>query len=123
MLGLLLAVVITPANTHDTHGARRLFRDACERFPSMKVVYADGAYQGPLQQESRRRWGVDLRVVHKRSPHRFEVVEKRWRVERSHAWVCRDRVNSKEYERTLDASKGNIRLSFVRRLLRRLTTR
>lgn len=120
MLGILLCVFITPANTHDLHGAREVLREAREKFEPLKIAYADGAYQGPIQAEVARDLNIDLRVVHKKSPHRFEVLEKRWIVERSHAWVTRDRINSKEYERTLDASKGNIRLSFVRRLLRRL---
>jgi len=120
MLGILLEVVLTPANTHDIHGARRLLHRAHERFHSLRVAYADSAYRGPIQPEMKRRCNIDLRVVHKRSAHRFEVLEKRWIVERSHAWVNRDRVNSKEYERTLDASQGNIKLSFIRRLLRRL---
>ena len=120
MLGILLGVLITPANVHDLHGARELLRDAHQKFESLKIAYADGAYQGPIQAEVARDQSIELRVVHKKSAHRFEVLEKRWIVERSHAWVNRDRVNSKEYERTLDASKGNIKLSFVRRLLRRL---
>jgi putative transposase len=120
MLGILLEVFITPANVHDIHGARTLLRRAHERFGSLKIAYADGSYQGPIQVEIKRDCNIDLRVVHKRSPHRFEVLEKRWIAERSHAWVNRDRVNSKEYERTLDASKANIKLAFIRRLLRRL---
>jgi len=120
MLGILLAVLITPANHHDTHGARELLRQAHEKYRALHVIYADGAYQGPIQGKVAREQGMDLRVVHKKSPHRFEVLEKRWIVERSHAWVNRDRINSKEYERTLEASMGNILCSFVRRLLHRL---
>lgn len=119
-LGILLEVLITPANVHDIHGARGLLRKAHERFKSLQVAYADSAYQGPVQADVKRDFKIDLRVVHKRFAHRFEVLEKRWIVERSHAWVNRDRVNSKEYERTLDASQGNIKLAFVRRLLRRV---
>jgi len=120
-LGILLGVLITTANTHDIHGARELLCQARKQFGALRMIYADAAYQGPLQGEVTRELGMDLRIVHKKSPYRFEVLEKRWLVERSHAWINRDRINSKEYERTVDASKGNIACSFVRRLLRRLT--
>ena len=120
-LGILLAVVVTPANDHDIHGGRTLLRYANEHVPSVKIAYADSAYRGPLQEDAHERYGVDLRIVHKKSPHRFEVLQKRWIVERSHAWVNRDRINSKEYERSLEASKANIKLAFIRRLLRRLS--
>ena len=121
-LGMLLCVVITPANVHDTRGAREAIRQVHEKFSSVTIVMADAGYQGPLVDEMKRLYGIELQIAHKTSQHRFEVLPVRWIVERSHAWVGRDRINAKECERTLDASRANVKVSFIRKILNRLNS-
>jgi putative transposase len=121
-LGMLLCVWVTPANVHDTHGAREVLRQVHEKFSSVTIVMADAGYQGPLVEEMKRLYGIDVQIAHKTSKCRFEVLPVRWIVERSHAWVGRDRINAKECERTLDASRANVKVSFIRKILNRLNS-
>jgi putative transposase len=119
-LGLVLAIVITPASVQDYDGARQVFNKIGYKFRRMEVVYADSiyAYTG-LVNWVFAHWLRFLEIV-KRPPNRFAIVAKRWIVERTFAWLSRCRRLSKDYERSPEVSESWIYVSMIQHMLRRL---
>ncbi|MGH8703652.1 MAG: IS5 family transposase, partial [Burkholderiales bacterium] len=102
-LGLMLNVVVHPANIQDRDGAP-LVLDARTRrlFPFIERIFADGGYQGPQLAWRLARTGSWLIEIVKRPDiPRFEVLPKRWIVERTLAWISRCRRLARDCERHL----------------------
>ena len=121
-LGLLLVVIVTAANVQDYDGAKRVFDLIGRKFPRLKTVYADSIYVcNGLAKWLYCRWLRFLEIV-KRPPgsQGFVVVAKRWIVERTFAWLGRNRRLSKDYERSSRVSETWIHLAMIRLMVRRL---
>lgn len=120
--GLLLAERVTPADTSDNRGARELFAGLAPLMPRLELVWAGGAYTG----EKLRAWceehtGWRLEVVSRGSDSStFEVIPRRWVVERSIAWICRNRRLAKDYERKMQTSECLMKVAMIRLMLKRL---
>lgn len=121
-LGLPLSISVTPASTHDTVGAWRLLAGLKPLVPRLAKIWADGAYTS----EKLARWcgqygGWELEIVG-RDPdvQGFAVQPRRWVVERSFAWLVRNRRLRIDYERKVQTSETLIEVAFIRFLLRRL---
>ena len=89
-------------------------------WPHLACVYADAGFESAplaawLQQHNEWR----LEVV-KRSDRGFAVQPKRWVVERTFAWLCRNRRLSKDYELKVQSSEEWILIAMIRLVLRRL---
>jgi putative transposase len=119
-MGLVLAVVITAGNVQDYDGARLVFNTIGHKFRRMGVVYADSiyAYTG-LVNWVFAHWLRSLAIV-PRPKKAFAIVEKRWIVERTFAWLSRCRRLSKDYERSPAVSESWIYVSMIQHMLRRL---
>jgi putative transposase len=101
VLGLLLAVYVHPADTQDREGAKGLLtRAKAKGFPRLQLVWADGGYSGLLLAA----WtlvmtGWLLTIVERAAGQvGFQVLPRRWVVERTLAWLGRYRRLSKDYE-------------------------
>jgi len=121
-LGLLLSVSVTPADLHDTKGARYLLAGLVPLFPHLKKIWADAAYRGQeLAIWCTTEGGWDLEVIERVSGQReFSIQPRRWVVERSFSWISRNRRMSKVYERKVQTSETLIQLAMIRLLLARL---
>jgi putative transposase len=121
-LGLPLSIYVTPADVQDRVGARLLLAGLKPLVPRLKKIWADGAYSGePLAQWCREQGCWDLEVVERdREVEGFEVVPKRWIVERTFSWVGRSRRLSKDYERRVQTSECLMKVAMIRLILRRL---
>lgn len=135
-LGLLLKVVVHPANLHDRLGAKPLLQAVGDAFPRLQHIWADQGYAGALRQWTRDHLGIELEVVYPwwRQLKRylpdlledmgyqsgFHVLPRRWVVERTFAWLGRSRRLSRDYERLPTSSEALIYLTSVRLLLHRL---
>jgi putative transposase len=121
-LGLVLAVVITPANVQDYEAARRVFDKIGRKFPRMKTIYADSIYVcNGLVTWLYCRWLRLLEIVKRPAgSNGFIVVAKRWIVERTFAWLSRCRRLSKDYERLPEVSETWIYVSMIHHMLRHL---
>lgn len=124
-LGLILAVVVHPANIQDYEGAILVF-DVMDRmkakFRRMKVIFADSAYGKnhlPLIVKVAMGWVLQtvLRPVNVKG---FVVLPKRWIVERTFGWLGRYRRHSKDYERNTRSSEAMIYIAMTHVMLRRL---
>ena len=121
-LGLLLNVVVHRGDIQDRDGIRRLLRDAGRRFPSIIKLFADAAYQGPRAAKVVADTGSwQLEIVKRTELHNFVVLPKRWIVERTLAWISRNRRLARDFERHASTVVAFIRLAMIRIMLRRLT--
>ena len=120
--GLLLAGRVTPASISDNRGARELLAGLAPLMPRLKKIWADGAYAG----EKLKRWceewaGWQLEVVPRNTgSSTFEVLPRRWVVERSFAWIGRNRRLAKDYERKVQTSECLMKVAMIRLMLKRL---
>jgi putative transposase len=122
ILGLPLAIYVTPANVHDTVGARKLLGGLTFFVPRLQKIWADAAYRvKELVDWCKVEGGWDLDVVERMPGVRgFAVVPKRWIVERTFGWLSRYRRMSKDYERTVQTSETRIAVAMIRLVLARL---
>ena len=83
-MGLLLAVVVHPANIQDRDGAKLVIDKLTGRFPRMRLVWADAGYAGKLIEWVWALTGWALEIVKRpRDSHHFQVLPRRWVVERN----------------------------------------
>lgn len=90
-------MVITAGNVQDRDGAKSLLEKAQPSRPRLKTVFADGGYAGQLVDWVREQCDWLLSIVKRTSPG-FEVLPKRWVVERTFAWLTRYRRLARDYE-------------------------
>jgi len=122
-LGLLLNVAVHPANIQDRDGVALVLDQRTRRlFPFIERVFADGGYQGrkPQRPPHLPHWIIDI-VKRPDTAIGFEVVPKRWIVERTLAWISRCRRLARDFERYARTVAAFIRLAMIRLMLRRLT--
>jgi transposase len=120
-LGLLLAVVVHPASVQDRDGAEALLREARRTFPFVERVIGDAGYQGRKMEAAIARTGTwVLQIVRRCDRHRFVVLPKRWIVERTLAWISRNRRLARDYKRHARKAAAFVRLAMIRLMLRRL---
>lgn len=118
-LGLILAIVIHPANIHDSKAAIGVLRALKDKFINGIVkIFADGGYQGDtLLDWAKQTMGWTIEVVKRNETGKFKVLPKRWIVERTFAWISFQRRMSKDYERNTESSHAFVHLSMVRVML------
>ena len=119
-MGLLLAVVVHPANIQDRDGAQLVIDKLIGRFPRMRLVWADAGYAGKLIEWVWALTGWALEIVKRpRDSHHFQVLPRRWVVERTFAWLSRCRRLSKDYEALSDTTEAWIHIAMIHLMLRR----
>jgi len=107
-------------------GARKLLGGLAFFVPRLTKIWADAAYRGKELADWCRQQGGgwDLEMVEREPGTRgFQVQPRRWIVERSFAWLSRNRRLAKDYERTVQTSETLIQMALGRRLVARLDTR
>lgn len=122
--GNLLAVVVHSAGVQDFHGARQVITRLAQRsWPRLKKILADAIYKGDryLAGWIKDTFGWKLEVVEREPGTKgFQVVPKRWVVERTFAWLGRNRRLSKEYDLLPATSETWIYIAMSALLARRL---
>jgi len=123
-LGLVLAVVVHAASVQDRDGARLVLAKLLGHFPRLRLLWADGGYAGKLVDWVRDTCGWVLEIV-KRSDDvtGFQVLPKRWIVERTFAWLGRYRRLSKDYEATTASGEAWVTIAMIHLMVRRLAPR
>jgi len=124
-LGLVLAVAVTAASVDDAAAAPHVLAQLDrEHYPRLEVIWADNKYHNHelnrwIETESPGSWQLDI-VRRPPGSKGFVLLPKRWVVERSFAWLGRDRRHSKDYERRTDSSESMVRISAIHQMLKRL---
>ena len=119
----MLHAIVHPANIQDRDGGGLVLGTLFGRFPFLKKLFADGGYQGPVFAAAAARAMPDMDVeIVKRSDTAkgFEVIPKRWVVERSLGWFGRCRRLARDFENLNRTALAFLRLASIRLMLRRL---
>jgi len=120
-MGLLLAVVVHAADIQDRDGAKLVLGKLLGRFPRLRLIWADGAYAGQLVDWAFALGGWLIEVVkHAKNLHSFEVLPRRWVVERTLGWLGRNRRLSKDYEELTESSEAWVHIAMIHLMLKRL---
>ena len=120
-MGLVLAVVVHTADVQDRDGARMALVRLVGRFPRLERIWADGAYAGKLVLWARNVGGWTLELVRRpANQNTFEVIPRRWVVERTFAWLGRYRRLSKDYEELPQTTEAWVYAAMTGLMLRRL---
>ena len=118
----MLFVVIHAADIQDRDGAPDVLREIRYRFPWLRHVFADGGYAGDkLRSALNGRGGWTIEII-KRSDTTvgFEVLPRRWVVERTFAWLGRCRRLAKDWERSIESSTAWTFIASIKLMTRRL---
>jgi putative transposase len=121
-VGNLLEVVVHAAGIQDYHGAKGLLLKLTQTVTSLKKIWADGIYKnGGLVDWVRETLDIALEIV-ERPPDQvgFQVLPRRWVVERTFAWLGRFRRLSKDYEKCTMSSEGVVYIASIHTMLRRI---
>jgi putative transposase len=138
--GWLINVLVTAASVGDRDGAKQLLAPLKGKLGRMQKVWVDSGYTGPLRDWVSEQLGWELEVVKRPSqrthvwmaeghepdwekvlpPPGFQVVARRWVVERTFAWLNHQRRLSKDYEYLPQSSENWIYLTMSRLMVRRL---
>jgi len=125
-LGLLLIVIVHSASIQDGAGGQlacqRLFdrikRSLYNRWCRLKLIWADGAY-AHIVDTIRKRYGWTLEIVKRSDDVKgFQVLPRRWVVERTFGWLGRYRRLSRDFEHTVLSSESMVYVASIRRMLR-----
>jgi putative transposase len=121
-MGYLIVVLVHAANIYDGHAARQVLTALFSIVDSVKKIWAEGGYRGAeFIQWVKEQFDCVLEVVEKKKTGEgFQVLSRRWVVERTFAWLGRFRRLSKDYERKPTSSASHVYIASSRLMLRRI---
>lgn len=121
-LGLLVAVVVSAADRPDRDGAVALLRLAVRRRRRrLAKVWADRAYTGEYRTWSERELGIEVEIVEQDPDMKgkgFQVLPRRWVIERTNAWISRRRRCARDYERLPQHHAGMVEIAAIIQMTR-----
>jgi transposase len=119
--GLLLAVVVTIAGIQNRDGAHRLLAALRAKFSTMALVWADGGYAGRLVTWAQAVLGLAVTIVKRTDDLTgFQVIPRRWVVERTLAWISKYRRCVRDYETLPEHSEAMVHIAMIMTMSRRL---
>jgi len=120
-LGLLIVVMVTTAAVQDRDGGRRVLDRAKMAMPSIAHVWADAGYAGQLVGLAQTLCRIVVEIVKKPAgQHTFQVLPRRWVVERTLSWISACRRLDHDYERLPEHSEAMVHWSMIGIVVRRL---
>src|SRR6266849_139016 len=121
-IGLLVGAEVHSADIQDRDGAVLVIEAIHDLFPWLRHLFADGAYAGQKLHAALAKLGDWTVEIVKRSDQAagFELLPRRWVVERTFAWLNRNRRLAKDFEATLESALAWLFLASVKLLMRRL---
>jgi putative transposase len=123
-LGLIIGILIVAANTGERAGAESLFYQARGKYPRLQKVLADQGFDG-VEYVTRIEslFGFVFEIVNKvLGVGGFQVLPKRWIVERTFGWLIWNRRLVKDYEEKVEVSRAFVHLAMIRLMLRQLAS-
>jgi putative transposase len=123
-LGLILGILIVAANVGERSGAEELFHQIKGKYPRLIKVLADQGFDGEKYvAKVELLFGFIFEIVNKvLGVGGFQVIPKRWIVERTFGWLVWNRRLVKDYEEKTEVSKAFIQVAMIRLMLRQLAS-
>ena len=119
--GRLLMISLTTADISDSAGAQLILEAIRKRWPWLKHLFADGAYDRAKLMDKAAFLDFVIEIVRRMEDQQgFEVLPRRWVVERTFGWMMRWRRLVRDYEQRIDVSKAMIHVAMGSLLLRRI---
>jgi putative transposase len=118
-MGNLLVVKVHAANIHDTKGGRYVYQAAKEKYSRIKGVCGDAGYRGTFVEFVKTNYGETVDISEKIKPKEWELLPKRWIVERTLSWANWSRILSKDYAIKTIYEENEFMISHLHTLLRR----
>ena len=117
--GFLISILVHTADIQDRDGAVDVLKRICQRFPWLRHIFADGGYAGDKLRTALAKAGNWVIEIIKRSDQAkgFEVLPRRWVVERTFAWLGRCRRLAKDWEATIASSTAWAMIASIRMLI------
>ena len=110
-----------PANIQEKTGAALLFERIAGTLRRLALIYGDGGYRGASFEATCEAFnGCRVEIVKRSDTPGFQALPKRWVVERTFAWIGRNRRLSKDYEALTSVSEAFVMIAMVRLMLARL---
>jgi transposase len=122
-IGLLLHAIVHPADIQDRDGGVLVLRTLFGKFPFLQKLFADGGYQGPIFSAAQKKAfpGLETEIVKRSDTTKgFEVLPRRWVVERTFSWFGRCRRLAKDWENLNRKALAFLRIASIRLMLRKL---
>lgn len=120
--GRLLMVNLTTADISDSAGAQAILNAIRKRWPWVKHLFADGAYDRTKLMDKAAFRDFVIEIVRRIDKDAgFKVLPRRWVVERTFAWMTRWRRLVRDYEQRIDVSEAMIHVAMGSLLLRRVS--
>src|SRR5258708_1732185 len=120
--GFLLALLVHAANIQDNHGAVPLLAALRRSFPKLQHIFADRVYRGDKLRNAIAefgRWTIEI-VTRSEQVGTFKPEPKRWVIERTFAWLGRNRRLAKDFEAGIASAEAWFLIASIRLLSRRL---
>lgn len=120
--GLLVGAIVHAADVQDRDGAPDVLCSIRYRFPWLRHIFADGGYAGEKLKavlEKIGRWTVEI-IKRSDAAQGFEVLRRHWVVERTFAWLGRNRRLANDFERTIESATAWLFLASVQLMTRRI---
>jgi transposase len=120
--GNLVGAIVHPADIQDRDGAPLLLEEMRDKYPWLRHVFADGGYAGQKLLTALEKIGEWTIEIIKRSDTAvgFVVLPRRWVVERTIAWLNRNRRLAKDFEASIESAVAWIMIASVKLLTRRV---
>jgi transposase len=121
-IGLPVAMIVHPADVQDRDGAPDLLASVRDAFPWLRHVFADGGYAGDKLKDALADlgdWTIEI-VKRSDSAQGFVLLPRRWVVERTLAWLNRNRRLAKDVEATIESAVTWLYIASVKLMSRRL---
>ena len=120
--GHLIAIAVHAADLQDRDAATPLLASIRRSHPWLRHVFADGGYAGPQLRKALAKIGRWTLQIVKRSDKAkgFELLPRRWVVERTFAWLGRDRRLAKDFEATIESALAWALIASIRLLTRKI---
>ena len=120
ILGLPNCIHVTRANVSDRDGALEILRKNAPKLSKIIKVLCDGGYTGEnFANAVKALINAEVEVAKRNELHKFEIIPKRWIVERSFAWLDNFRRLWKNCERSIHTTHQMVTLVFISLLLKR----
>ena len=118
-MGNMLAVSVHSANIHDTVFGLVPAMQAYDSYPTIEKFCGDAGYRKTFEEEVLAELGLEVDISERIKPL-FEILPKRWIVERTLGWLSHSRRLAKDFEIRTYYSEAMIQISHLHTLLRRL---